>query len=168
MNSQILSKKHTALVVLTASLLAAVNSVAAEQSTAGQSIPGRHFRCANATLAGEFAVISTIGFVPGGPPPAPLVPNAFVGLMTLDDAGRLTFEVTISVNGQISRQVQFGTYTVKADCTGQMTIQPTDLPFPLSVDLVVATLADGAKGNKFYAIGATPGGVSTFTAKRIH
>jgi hypothetical protein len=119
------------------------------------------------TLAGRFAVISTIGFVPGGPPPVPLVPNALVGLMTLDGAGDLSFEVTISVNGQISRQVQLGTYTVKADCTGQMTIQPTDLPFPISNDLVVAISEDGAQGKEFYAIGATPGGISTFTAKRI-
>ena len=167
MNSQILSKKRTALVVLTASLLAAVNSVAADQRTAGESSPARHFSCTNATLAGRFAVINTLGFVPGGPPPAPLVPNALVGLMTLDGLGHLSFEVTISVNGQISRQVQLGTYTVKADCTGQLTTQPTDLPFPISNDLVVATLEDGAQGNEFYAIGATPGGVLTFTAKRI-
>jgi hypothetical protein len=110
MNSQILSKKCTALVVLTASLLVTANSVAAEQSTAGESIPERHFSCTNATLAGRLAVISTIDFVPGGPPPAPLVQGALMGVMTLDGAGRLTFEVTISVNGQISRQVQLGTY----------------------------------------------------------
>jgi hypothetical protein len=48
-----------------------------------------------------------------------------------------------------------------------MTLQPTDLPFPLSFDLVVTTLGDGAQGKEFYAIGATPGGVLTFTAKRI-
>jgi hypothetical protein len=87
--------------------------------------------------------------------------------MTLDGAGHLSFQVTISVNGQISRQVQHGTYTVKADCTGEMTLQPTDLPFPISNDLVVAALEDGAQGKEFYAIGATPGGIQTLTAKRI-
>jgi hypothetical protein len=167
MNSQILSKKCTALVVLTASLLAALNSVAAEQTTAGQSSPARHLSCTNASLSGRFAVISTIGFVPGGPPPAPLVPSALVGVMTLDGAGHVSFEVTISSNGQISRQVQFGTYTVNAGCTGQITLQPTDLPFPISNDLVVASLEDGAQGKEFYAIGATPGGIQTLTAKRI-
>jgi hypothetical protein len=167
MNSQFWSKKRTALVVLTASLLATANSVAAQQSTAGESIPGRHFSCTNATLAGKFAVIAALDFVPVGPPPGPLVPGALMGVVTLDGAGRLTFEVTISVNGQISRQVQFGTYTVKADCTGQLTTQPTDLPFPISNDLVVTTFGDGAQGKEFYAIGATPGGVLTFTAKRI-
>ena len=167
MNSQILSKKRTALVVLTASLLAAASSIAAEQRNAGELSPAKHFSCTNATLAGRFAVISTIAFVPGGPPPAPLIPAALVGLMTLDGAGHLSFQVTISANGQISRQVQLGTYTVKADCTGQLTTQPTDLPFPISNDLVVATVEDGAQGREFYAIGTTPGGIQTFTAKQI-
>jgi hypothetical protein len=166
MNSQFLSKKRSALVVLTG-LLAVVNLVAADQTTAGQSSPARNFSCTNATLSGRFAVISTLGFVPGGPPPAPLVPSALVGLMTLDGAGHASFEVTISSNGQISRQVQLGTYTVNAGCTGQITLQPTDLPFPISNDLVVASLEDGAQGKEFYAIGATPGGIQTLTAKRI-
>ena len=167
MNSQTLSKKPTVLVLVTAGLLAAANSFAAEQTTAGQASSARHSSCTNATLAGRFAVINALGFVPGGPPPAPLVPNAFVGVMTLDGTGNVSFEVTISVNGQISRQVQVGTYTVKADCTGQLTTQPTDLPFPISNDLVVASLEDGGQGKEFYAIGATPGGIQTFTAKRI-
>lgn len=151
--------------VLTTSLLAVGNSAVAEQRS--ESSPAKHFNCTNATLAGRFAVINTIGFGPGGPPPAPLVPSALVGLMTLDGAGHISFQVTISSNGQISRQVQLGTYTVKADCTGEMTLQPTDLPFPLTNDLVVAALDDGAQGKEFYAIGATPGGIQTFTAKRI-
>jgi hypothetical protein len=167
MNSQILSKKYTTLVVVTAGLLAAVNSFAAEQTIAGRPSSPRHSSCSNATLAGRFAVINALGFVPSGPPPAPLVPNALVGVMTLDGAGNVSFEVTISVNGQISRQVQLGTYTLKADCTGQLTTQPTDLPFPISNDVVVASLDDGGEGKEFYAIGATPGGVQTFTAKRI-
>jgi hypothetical protein len=166
MNSQFLSKKRTALVVLTG-LLAAANSVAADQRTSGESSLARHSSCSNATLSGRFAVIYSIGFVPGGPPPAPLVPSALVGLMTLDGAGHVSFEVTISSNGQISRQVQLGTYTVNAGCTGQITLQPTDLPFPISNDLVVANLEDGARGTEFYAIGATPGGIQTLTAKRI-
>jgi hypothetical protein len=166
MNSEIVSTKRMALVVLAAGLLGAGNSVAAEQQDAIGSSAAKHFHCSNEMLTGRFAVISAINFVPGGPPPAPLVPGALVGLMTLDRAGNVSFEVTISSNGQISRQVQLGTYTVKADCTGQLTTQPTDLPFPLDNDIVVATLKDGA-AEEFYAIGATPGGVLTFTAKRI-
>jgi hypothetical protein len=166
MNSQILSKKRMAL-VLAVGLLGVGNSVAAEQQNTIESSGARHLHCTNETLTGRFAVISSLNFVPGGPPPAPLVPGALVGLMTLDRAGNVSFEVTISSNGQISRQVQLGTYTVKADCTGQLTTQPTDLPFPLDNDIVVATLQDGT-GREFYAIGATPGGVLTFTAKRIH
>jgi hypothetical protein len=166
MNSEIVLKKCMALVVLAAGLLGAGNSVAAEQRDEIGSSAAKHFHCSNEMLTGRFAVISAINFVPGGPPPAPLVPGALVGLMTLDASGHLSFGVTISTNGQISRQLQFGTYTVKGDCTGQMTVQPTDLPFPLDFDIVVANLKDET-GKEFYAIGATPGGVLAFTAKRI-
>ena len=91
MNSQILSKKRTALVVLMCGLLCGGNAVAGEQQNAAEASSARHFSCTNATLAGRFAVINTIGFVPGGPPPAPLVPNALVGVMTLDGAGHVSF-----------------------------------------------------------------------------
>jgi len=165
-NSEFVFKKVMALVVLAAGLLWAGNSVAAKQRDAIESSAAKHLHCSDEALTGRFAVISAINFVPGGPPPTPLVPGALVGLMTLDASGHLSFEVTISKNGQISRQTQLGTYTVKADCTGQMTVQPTDLPFPLDFDIVVANLKDQT-GKEFYAIGATPGGVLAFTAKRI-
>ena len=72
------------------------------------------------------------------------------------------------MNGQISRQVQLGTYTAQGRLYGAVDyLQPTDLPFPISNDLVVASLDDGGEGKEFYAIGATPGGIQTFTAKRI-
>lgn len=87
--------------------------------------------------------------------------------MTLDGAGNVLFEVTISVDGQTSRQVQLGTYAIKADCTGQLTTQPTDLPFPIANDVVVASLDSGGEGTEVYAVGSTPGGVQTSTAKRI-
>jgi hypothetical protein len=167
MNSQISSKKRMVLVALTAGLLGVGSSLAAEGQSTVESTGAKHLHCTNETLIGRFAVMSSLNFVPSGPPPAPLVPGALVGVMTLDGAGHVSFEVTISSNGQISRQVQPGTYNVNADCTGQLTTQPTDLPFPLDNDIVVATLQDGA-GKEFYAIGATPGGVLTFTAKRIH
>jgi hypothetical protein len=166
MNLQISSKKRFTLTVLAAGLLGVGNSVAAEQQSAIESSAAKHLHCSNETLTGRFALLSALNFVPGGPPPTPLVPGANMGIMTLDASGHLSFEVTISKNGQISRQTQLGTYTVKADCTGQMTVQPTDLPFPLDFDIVVANLKDQT-GKEFYAIGATPGGVLTFTAKRI-
>jgi len=166
MNSKLSSKKRMALVGLATGLLGAGNSVAAEQREAIESSAAKHFHCSDETLTGRFAVISALNFVPGGPPPTPLVPGALAGLMTLDASGHLSFGVTISTNGQTSRQVQLGTYSVKADCTGQMTLQPTDLPFPLDFDIVVANLKDGT-GKEFYAIGATPGGVLAFTARRI-
>ena len=165
MNSHILSKKFPASVALLVGLLGAVYPAAGQERTASEN--SRNFTCTNATLKGRYAAISSLHFVPGGPPPAPLVPGAIVGLMTLDGAGHVSFQATISANGEIKRQLQFGTYTVKADCTGQMTIQPTDLPFAITNDLVVATLDDGARGTEFYTISTTPGGILTFTAKRI-
>ena len=165
MNLQILSKKLPASVGLIVGLLGAIYPAAGQQRSGFES--SRGFTCTNATLKGRYAAISSIHFVPSGPPPAPLVPGAIVGVMTLDGAGHLSFQATISQNGEIKRQVQFGTYTVKADCTGQMTLQPTDLPFPITNDLVVATLEDGAQGTEFYTIGTTPGGIVPFTAKRI-
>ena len=167
MNSQILSRKLPASVGLMVGLLGAGYPAVGQQRSAVERSFARNFNCTNETLKGSYAAISSIHFVPGGPPPAPLVPGAIVGLMTLDGAGHLSFHATISQNGEIKRQVQFGTYTVNADCTGQLTLQPTDLPFPITNDLVVAKLEDGVRGKEFYTIATTPGGILTFTAKRI-
>jgi len=128
--------------------------------------PQRHFRCSNETLAGRYAVIGD-GFVTAGAPPAPLVPFATVSLMTLDGWGNLSNKVTRSINGQISRGVDSGTYTVNADCTGTITIATPNPPFQLTFDLVVADLQGARQGKEFYIIATTPGGVVTSTAKRI-
>ena len=118
-------------------------------------------KCSNSTIAGRYAVRGD-GFVPGGPPPAPLVPFAVVSLMTLDGSGSLLNDVTVSRNTVITRNVDPGTYTIDEDCTGNMTINIVEPPFQLRFDLVVAD-----KGNEFYAIATTPS-VVTFGAKRIH
>ncbi|GEM_PF-2680615 len=124
----------------------------------------RNFVCSNATLSGKYAVIGD-GFVPNGPPPAPMVPFAETSLMTLDGAGNLSNKVTVSRNGQISRNIDPGTYTVNEDCTGTMTISISVPPFQLNFDLVVADL-QGTQGKEFYFIATTPSTV-TATAKRI-
>jgi len=127
-------------------------------------LPSRNFDCSNATLAGRYAFIGD-GFVPGGPPPAPMVPFATVGILTLDGRGNLSDKATVSNNGQISQNVNPGTYTVNADCTGTMTITIPGLPFQLTFNLVVADLQTG-RSKEFYFIGTTPS-VVTHTAKRI-
>jgi hypothetical protein len=118
------------------------------------------FRCTDATLSGRYALRGD-GFVPGGPPPAPMVPFAVVSLMTLDGSGSLSNDVTVSRNGVISRNVDPGIYTVNEDCTGTMTINISEPPFQLAFDLVVA---DG--GKEFDLIATTPS-VVTIGAKRL-
>jgi hypothetical protein len=118
-------------------------------------------KCSNSTIAGRYAIKGD-GFVPGGPPPAPLVPFAVVSLMTLDSSGTLSNDVTVSRNTVITRNVDPGTFTINEDCTGDMTINIVEPPFQLKFDLVVAD-----KGNEFYAIATTPS-VVTFGAKRVH
>jgi hypothetical protein len=152
----------TAGVLMAAALILGAPGTGSETSADGE----RHFNCRNATLEGRYAVIGS-GFVPGGPPPAPLVPSAHMSLMTLDGAGSLTDRVTLSGNGEVSREVAQGTYTINADCRGELTIQIPGPPFQLTWDLVVADLQGAAQGKEFYAIGTVPGAVDTFTAKRI-
>lgn len=130
------------------------------QSTARQFPSSRRFNCSNATLAGRYATRGD-GFIPGGPPPAPLVPFATVSLMTLDVSGHLTNAATTSTNGVISSGINSGTYTVSADCTGTMTIMIPVPPFQLTFDLVVAD-----RGKEFYTIATTPS-VVTVAGKRV-
>jgi hypothetical protein len=90
-----------------------------------------------------------------------------VSLMTLDGAGNFSDRITFSANGQIIQTVHYGTYTVNADCTGEMIRLLPEPPFQLLFDLVVADVRGGDEGSEFYTIGTTPGGVNTSTAKRI-
>lgn len=125
----------------------------------------RQFHCGNATLEGKYAYIGD-GFVPGGPPPAPLVPFAVAGIMTMDGAGNISNNATASNNGQILQNVSYGTYNINADCTGRMTIVIPVPPFQLTFNLFVADLQGAGQGKEFYFIGTTPS-VVTHTAKRI-
>lgn len=130
------------------------------QSDAHEFPSSRRFRCSNATLSGRYATRGD-GFIPSGPPPAPLVPFATVSLMTLDGSGNLTNAVTTSTNGVINSSINSGTYTVNRDCTGKMTIMIPAPPFQLTFDLVVAD-----KGKEFYSIATTPS-VVTVAGKRV-
>ncbi len=121
---------------------------------------GRRLYCSNGTLAGSYAVRSS-GFVPGGPPPAPLVPFATVSLMTLDGYGSLTNAVTTSTNAVITSSVNPGTYSVNGDCTGKMSINIPAPPFLLNFDFVIAD-----RGGEFHAIATTPS-VVTVAGKRV-
>lgn len=133
------------------------NSPLTSQSAAAQS----GFKCSTATLVGSYAVRGD-GVVPGGPPPAPMIPFATISRMTLDGAGGISNDVTVSRNGQILRNVNPGTYSVGESCKGTMSLDIVEPPFRLDFDLVV-----NEKGDGFYFLGTTPS-VVTHEAKRIH
>jgi len=118
------------------------------------------FPCSTATLTGRYAIRGE-GVVPGGPPPAPMVPFAVVALDTLDGQGQVTDADTASVNGVVVSQVNHGTYTVNEDCSGTLTINIPTPPFQLTHNLVIVD-----KGNEFYLIASTPS-VLTITGKRV-
>jgi hypothetical protein len=136
------------------------STVRAQQDGQFPTKTAKQRKCNNATLAGRYATRGD-GFVPSGPPPAPLVPFATVSLMTLDGSGNLSNTVTTSTNGVISSTVNPGTYTVNEDCTGEMTIMIPAPPFQLDFDLVIVD-----RGKEFYAIATTPSAV-TVGGKRV-
>lgn len=117
-------------------------------------------KCSDHSLRGEYAVLGE-GWVPNGPPGAPMVPFANVSLMTLDGSGNLVNDITVSRNGQISRNIDSGTYSVRENCKGSMTINIPSPPFQLTFDLVVAD-----SGKAFIFIATTPS-VVTHTATRL-
>ena len=118
------------------------------------------FPCSNRTLRGRYGMKGE-GLVPSGPPPAPLVPFAVVGIETLDGEGNVIDAATTSLNGVVASNVNHGTYSVNEDCTGTYSVTIPTPPFQINHHLVVVD-----KGNEFYLI-ATPGGVVTIAAKRV-
>jgi len=76
---------------------------------------GHGGRCSNWSAAGAYGYTSTgtrIG----------LGPVAGVGLVTLGRDGSVDGKQTVSFNGTIADETFTGTYTVNADCTGQLTV----------------------------------------------
>ena len=131
-----------------------------ETKSDADGFPSERFGCSNATLTGRYATRGA-GFVPSGPPPAPMVPFATVSLMTFDGRGSLSNAVTVSNNGMIMSNIDSGTYTLNADCRGTMTIMIPAPPFQLNFNLVVAD-----RGKEFYLISTTPS-VVTVGGKRV-
>lgn len=117
-------------------------------------------KCSDMSLRGEYAVMGE-GWVPNGPPGTPMVPFANVSLMSLDGNGNLINDITVSRNGQITRNIDSGTYSIGENCKGTMTVNIPTPPFQLTFDLVVA---DNAK--EFIFIATTPS-VVTHQAKRL-
>lgn len=119
--------------------------------------------CSNASLRGNYAVISS-GFA--APPPQTPLPFGSISLLSMDGDGSLTNKVTRSNNGFISRGVDGGIYSINPDCTGTMTISTPAPPFQLTFDLVIADHVWFGSASEFYFIATTPGGVVTASAKK--
>jgi hypothetical protein len=95
--------------------------------------------CTNASLTGPFSISIT------GPTSGT---NQFsaAGLLTADGVGGLTGIMTVSANGQISRNLALtGTYVVVAACTGTATINYTG-GGAMSFDIVINST--GFSGNE--------------------
>jgi hypothetical protein len=114
-------------------------------------------QCSAKTLDGNYGYVVNGTNVGGALVPGPI---AAVGFATADGSGNLTATDTVSVNGTVLRRAISGTYTVNANCTGQLTFtdsfgQTTHLDFVVT-----------QKGQEFNFIQTDPGAVTTGAAKK--
>jgi len=119
--------------------------------------------CSVATLKGTYGTIVT-GTRPSGPPPAPLEQMIAVALTHFDGQGRSTGTDNIhgSISGAATDRPATGTYTIKEDCSGTMTLLIAGAP-PLELRVVVVD-----KGKAFHGVVMSPASVMvTFNGRRI-
>lgn len=93
--------------------------------------------CSNATLQGSFGYSSTGALLPAyiGPPFAG--PFGEVGRQTFNGDGETNATATLSANGNIVTVTIKGTYTVKPNCTGFMTLNVSPLAATVHVYFVI-------------------------------
>lgn len=93
--------------------------------------------CSNATLRGDYGFVIN-GIRPSGPPPAPLEQMIGVAVTHFDGKGNLT--QIDNIHGSLSPlspdRPGTGTYLIKEDCTGTMTLINTGAP-PLELRIVI-------------------------------
>jgi hypothetical protein len=99
--------------------------------------------CSNATLHGSFGYTSTGTLLPSYVPPPFAGPFGEVGRQTFDGKGNTHATATLSANGNIATVTIEGTYTVKPDCTGSMTLNVSPLGATVHADFVIDD--DGAE-----------------------
>jgi len=93
--------------------------------------------CSRASLKGAYAVSrqgTLVTSVLGLPAPAPW---GEVALANFDGAGTLSANVSVNIGGIVIAGGVTGTYTVNADCTGTITVQPTGYPITITQAIVV-------------------------------
>ncbi len=93
----------------------------------------RQRTCNLGSLLGNYADQASATVIPGGFSPA-----ACTGIVTFDGAGKLTARESHSFNGFIVPVANYtGTYTLKADCSGTMTLTSVEQGFTTKQNFVV-------------------------------
>jgi hypothetical protein len=91
-------------------------------------VPRAHAdECSNATLRGSFGYASTGTLLPSYVPPPFSGPFGEVGRQSFDGYGKTYATATLSANGNIMKVTIEGTYVVKTNCTGSMTLNVSPL-----------------------------------------
>ena len=135
-------------------LFLAVSMICA-QSVLAQEESGKK-ECSNGILWGSFGYTST-GTLLDSYVPAPYAgPFGEVGRQTFDGKGHTTAAATTSSNGNIQPVTIEGTYTVKPDCTGSMTLNVSPFDSTVHADFVIDD-----NGAEIRAIGSDSGLVET-------
>ena len=119
--------------------------------------------CSNATLHGSFGYTSVGTLV--SLPDAPVGPFAEVGRQTFDGNGKTQAAATVSADGMILTATIDGTYTVKPDCTGSMTLTVT-FPDGIGTAVVHADFVIDEGGTEIRAIVTDQGAVESRIYKK--
>lgn len=80
--------------------------------------PSMHSQCRPGMLKGNY-VYANNGYIVSGPTQ---IPFAQAGHDFFQGNGTLTGAATVNTNGEVTRIVYTGTYTVKPDCSGRATL----------------------------------------------
>ena len=126
------------------------------QSAGAQEQSGKVKECSKATLWGSFGYTSTGTLLDSYVPPPFAGPFGEVGRQTFDGRGNTSATATTSSNGNIAPVTIEGTYTVKPDCTGSMTLNVTPFDSTVHADFVI-----DKDGTELRAIGTDAGLIET-------
>ena len=103
------------------------------QEKAAPNATARIRQCSVGNLLGNYADQATASVIPGG-----LAPAACTGIVTFDGNGKLTARESHTFNGFIVPVANYtGTYTLKADCSGTMTLTSVEQGFTTKQNFVV-------------------------------
>jgi hypothetical protein len=115
--------------------------------------------CSNATLRGLYMFAQSGYTTVNGS----LVPEGVTGKDNFHGSGTFDSLATISIGGEIiPGDAAPGTYTVKSDCTGTVTVHMTPPVPDVHLDIFVEP-----DGNEFFTIQTDPGNVLSGTIRRV-